>query len=104
MDRFFPPGSRRNWMQVICNGGPAAQLAIVFMLEVGCGEPSIDFVHHYTVSWLCMSVLGALACANGDTFASEIGSVAGWGEPRLITNFQKVPRGQHHSLYSPPSL
>ena len=80
-------------MQVVCNGGAAAQVAIIFLMEAGCGEPVIDFKRSYTLSWLCMSVMGALACASGDTFASEIGSVVGWGDPLLITTLQPVPRG-----------
>ncbi|ELT99348.1 hypothetical protein CAPTEDRAFT_135735, partial [Capitella teleta] len=89
----FQEGGKRNWVQVICNAGPAAQVAVLFMLEIGCGEPLVDFTHNFNVSWLCMAVLGSLACANGDTFASEIGVVSEWAQPRLVTTFRKVPPG-----------
>ena len=36
---------------------------------------------------------GAIACCNGDTWASEFGSVLSFGDPVLITNLQSVPRG-----------
>ena len=49
--------------------------------------------HQYRASWLGVAVLGALACCNGDTWASELGSVLGSGQPRLITSLRKVPRG-----------
>ena len=38
-------------------------------------------------------ITGALACCNGDTWASEIGVACGKADPVLITNWQKVPRG-----------
>ena len=59
-----------------------------------------DLSFHYvcpmfvSVTWLSMSVLGALSCAAGDTFASEFGTVLGNGETILITNGQKVPKGR----------
>jgi uncharacterized membrane protein len=38
---------------------------------------------------------GALACSNGDTWASELGTVVGRAEPFLITSGQRVPKGKH---------
>jgi hypothetical protein len=79
----------------MCNGGMAAIFALQYMFHVGCKEVVIDFSHQYSQSWLAMSVLGALACSCGDTFSSELGSVFSRNtEPRLITTFQKVPRGE----------
>uniref|UniRef100_T1JB19 Transmembrane protein 19 n=1 Tax=Strigamia maritima TaxID=126957 RepID=T1JB19_STRMM len=86
-------GGQRNWVQVLCNGGIATELAIIYMIEHGCGETVIDFAKDYHTSWLSMAVLGALACSNGDTWASELGSVIGKGPPVLITSFKPVPRG-----------
>lgn len=40
-----------------------------------------------------MHIAGALACCNGDTWASELGAVMSSGEPILITSLQPVPRG-----------
>jgi uncharacterized membrane protein len=63
-------GGQRNWIQVICNGGMATELAILYLLDVGSGERAVDFVTDYRASWLGLGILGALSCANGDTWAS----------------------------------
>lgn len=87
-------GGQRNWIQVICNGGMATQLAILYLLDVGYGERPIDWVNDHRASWLGIAVLGALSCANGDTWASELGAVIKSTTPRLITNpWKKVPVG-----------
>lgn len=38
---------------------------------------------------------GAFACCNGDTWASEIGSVVGSRDPFLIISRKRVPRGRY---------
>ena len=86
-------GGQRNWIQVLCNGGVAAEFALLYMFEGGARESVIDLQRRYNASWYCIATLGALCCACGDTFSSEIGSVVGNTEPWLITNFQKVPKG-----------
>ena len=86
-------GGQRDWKQVVCNGGVATELALIYMINAGCDEFAVDFRHRPGASWLVSAVLGALSCSCGDTFASEIGSVVGSWSPRLITNMQPVPRG-----------
>ena len=57
-DCDFKEGGQRNWIQVLCNGGMASQLALLYLLDVGCGERPIDFVKDYRSSWLSMGILG----------------------------------------------
>lgn len=90
---FFFLASARNWVQVLCNGGVATQLAMFYYLDVGCTETPIDFERFYAASWWSIGVLSALACCSGDTFASELGTVLPFGQPFLITTLQKVPKG-----------
>uniref|UniRef100_A0A8D8TA40 Transmembrane protein 19 n=2 Tax=Cacopsylla melanoneura TaxID=428564 RepID=A0A8D8TA40_9HEMI len=93
IEEDFKEGGQRNWVQVLCNGGMATQLAVFYILDAGCGEKPIDFVQDYRSSWLALGILGAFSCCNGDTWASEIGTVMGSTQPYLITSFRKVPRG-----------
>lgn len=53
-------GGQRNWVQVLCNGGMATQLALLYILDVGCGELPIDFNRFYRPSWLSIGVLGKM--------------------------------------------
>lgn len=87
-------GGKRNWVQVLCNGGVATEIAILFMIDSGCGEFPVDFQKNYNATWLTLAVVGAISCSSGDTYSSEIGSVSGRGDPWLITSLESVPRGQ----------
>jgi len=89
----FKEGGQRNWLQVLCNGGMATELALLYLLDVGAADLPADFRHHYRASWLGMGILGALACCNGDTWASELGPVLSKKDPVLITTMKSVPRG-----------
>lgn len=78
----------------MCNGGVACELALLYLIERGAGgEIPINFALDYNASWFALSVMGAIACCNGDTWASEIGSVFSKSDPWLITSFRRVPRG-----------
>lgn len=92
---FLYTGGQRNWLQVFCNGGIPTEIALLYMIENGPGEIAINFSKQYTASWMCLSLLGALACSSGDTWASEVGSVASKRQPRLITTWEKVPIGKN---------
>uniref|UniRef100_H0ZA55 Transmembrane protein 19 n=1 Tax=Taeniopygia guttata TaxID=59729 RepID=H0ZA55_TAEGU len=98
IDSEYKEGGQRNWVQVFCNGGVPTELALLYMIENGPGEIPIDFSKEYTASWMCLSLLGALACSAGDTWASEIGSVISKSKPRLITTWEQVPVGTNGAV------
>lgn len=75
----FAKGSRRDWGQVLANGGVGAFLAVVQPLQPEALWP-----------WLAFA--GAMATVNADTWATELG-VLSPKHPRLITTGQKVDRG-----------
>ncbi|KAL4221984.1 hypothetical protein ACF0H5_018031 [Mactra antiquata] len=92
-------GGLRNWVQVLCNGGVAAEMSFFYLLDIGCTEKLIDFRNNYSASWYSLAVFGALCCSCGDTFSSEIGSVVGKSRDAiLITNFSKVPKGTNGGI------
>ena len=70
-------GARDAW-QVVANGGPFAAAALLSLLAPGEG-------------WMVLGA-GALAAATSDTWATEIGTLAG-GAPRSILGLRPVPPG-----------
>lgn len=79
---------------MFCNGAVPTELALLYMIESGPGEIPIDFSRQHTASWMCLSLLAALASSAGDTWASEVGPVLSKSTPRLITTWEKVPVGE----------
>lgn len=86
---------KRNWIQVVSNGGIGMEIAILLLIEKGpANELPINFAEDYCPSLLSLAFLGSMACACGDTLASELAPALTSAQPRLFINpFHKVPRG-----------
>ncbi|MBN1668196.1 MAG: DUF92 domain-containing protein [Anaerolineales bacterium] len=79
----FAKGDRRDWGQVLANGGLGAVL-VIGMAWLGDGR-SLD-------SWWWLVYAGAMAAVNADTWATELG-VLNPRQPRLVTTWQRVEPG-----------
>ena len=82
----FAKGSRRDWGQVAANGAVAGFLVLYYVLlaQLDAGSGLLP------VLWVGFAA--SLAGANADTWATELG-VLNPGEPFLVSNGQRVPRG-----------
>jgi uncharacterized protein (TIGR00297 family) len=82
-------GGQRDAVQVLANGGVFAACAAAFAL-------------HPSPAWQALAI-GALAAATADTWATEIGTLAG-RVPRSIASFRVVPPGTSGGVTMPGTL
>lgn len=97
IDREYSKHGARNWIQVLCNGGIAAHIALVYLIHCGPSDVHLFSDDRFTCK-LIVAVIASISCVFGDTLSSEIGSAVSSGRPRLITTFKCVPRGTNGAV------
>ncbi|XP_040568230.1 transmembrane protein 19 [Lepeophtheirus salmonis] len=91
----FKTGGQRNWVQVISNGLVSSFAACLYLLSFPNKEAPLSI---YGVA-----VLVANASCNGDTWASELGTVLSRSDPFNIVTLKTVPKGTNGGI-SPVGL
>jgi uncharacterized protein (TIGR00297 family) len=87
----FSKGSRRDWGQVLANGGLGTLFVITLALS-GIENTIKGPILNNVEAWIWFAYAGAMATVNADTWATELGILnPGW--PRLITNARSVDPG-----------
>jgi len=79
LNEKFAKGSRRDWGQVVANGGLGSFFAVIHVL-------------YPDQIWLWIAFAGAMAAVNADTWSTELG-VLNPSFPRLITSGKEVEQG-----------
>jgi uncharacterized protein (TIGR00297 family) len=87
--RIVEKGDERDAVQVLANGGVFAASALLATATEG--------------SVWAVAALGALAAATADTWATEVGTLAG-GLPRSIVSFKPLPAGTSGGITLPGTL
>lgn len=90
LDASFSKGSRRDWAQVLANGGLSGLFVLLHLLQPQAAWPWLGFA-------------GTLAAANADTWATELG-VLSRAQPYLITSLRPVERGTAGAVTLPGTL
>ena len=90
MAEKFAKGERRDLAQTLANGGFGALLAVAVLLFIDLpGKPRLG---NPLYAYLTLAYFGAIASANADTWATELG-VLSRTPPRLITTGKPVAPG-----------
>ncbi|KAJ2805440.1 hypothetical protein H4S07_004020 [Coemansia furcata] len=98
LDQGYAKASRRNWKQVLCNGGMGAVISIVYQYNFDGRRPEeMSLEERKLMTLLIWGYIGFYSCCAADTWASELGTLSSdW--PVLITTLKQVPPGTNGGI------
>ncbi|KAJ2703631.1 hypothetical protein H4218_000097 [Coemansia sp. IMI 209128] len=93
LDPCYAKASRRDWKQVLCNGGVGAVISVVYQYNFDGRRPAdMSLEERKLMTLLIWGYIGFYSCCAADTWASELGTLSSdW--PVLITTLKQVPPG-----------
>lgn len=47
----------RNWLQVLCNGGVATHLTLLYLIDCGISDRTVNFLDDYRASWFIIAIM-----------------------------------------------
>ena len=98
----FKEGGQRNWLQVLCNGGMALELSLLYLLDLGSADLPVDFRWVSNIQTFCSAAVSLSAdittaavcwawrCWERSPAAMATPGPASSADPFLITIFHTV--------------
>jgi uncharacterized protein (TIGR00297 family) len=103
LEEDYSLGGQRNWIQVFANSILATVVCLFYYFSCG-DDTNISFrgspsSKTFLASQFACMIVAHFACANGDTWASEVG-ILSKSRPRLVTSlfFREVPPGTNGGM------
>ncbi|KAJ2234003.1 hypothetical protein GGF40_002689 [Coemansia sp. RSA 1286] len=98
IDPSFEKSSRRDWKQVLCNGGLGSVISLIYQYNFdGCRPEDMTAEQRRLMVLLTWAYIAFYACCAADTWASELGALSSnW--PVLVTTLSPVPPGTNGAI------
>jgi len=90
--------ARRGFEQVLSCSATAVMYSLVWFTIFSQNDLPVDYEANSIASFLLCSYMGFFACCNGDTWASELGTLSDSPSATMITTMKDVPKGTNGGL------